>query len=147
MAAGSSTWITAVGDLNPTVLAIQLNANLAIAGDILCKIHRLPNGEERCTTLQCFGASLRKQAEHIWTGLCVDELFHHTVIDIILEAFICGIPKTEFCGPQFGFVRSLLSEPRFLLPNCPQIEFALRMRLCNDFRRFYTLLRSPVSKR
>lgn len=100
-------WISAVGDLDPTVLTIQLNDNPVIAGEILHKIHNLVDDHERCKSIQLLTLSLQQQTPDTWDRICEEpEGLQHVLVGIVSTNFLCGMSKDDFLGPSEHWVCS-----------------------------------------
>ncbi len=102
-------WTSAVGDLDPAVLAIQLNDGPKIAGEIMDKIHNTLDRQDRYRAIQLFAGSLGRQSAETMARVCEEpEGLQHVLIGIVSANFFCGHPKEDFLGPYEDLVRSLL---------------------------------------
>lgn len=102
-------WTSAVGDLNPTVLAIQLNDDPRIAGKILNKIHHLLDMDDRHTAIQYFATSITWLGEEMLVKVFEEpEGLHHVLVGIVSANFFCGYTRDDFLGPYASWVRPML---------------------------------------
>lgn len=111
-------WTSAVGDLDPAVLAIQLNDDPRIAGEILNKIHNLSDRHERHITIQLYAGSIAWLGQETLARVCEEpEGLQHALVNIVSANFLCGYTQDDFIGPYASWVCSLLLGKHFLPPD------------------------------
>lgn len=102
-------WTSAVGNLDPAVLDIQLNHNPKMAGDILNEIHNLSDFHDRRTSIALFSASIARLGPQTSARICEEPTgLQRALTGITSTGFLCGFSMDDFLGPDAHWVRPLL---------------------------------------